>query len=100
MSESGVHDLVVVVRKSLLKSPFPVKLTPSYLKTFILSLSMSQAPLHKDLVALDRAHQVVMQQLAFEQTAAWDEDKSEEEKDVILTTVRRKLDLHMAEIRA
>jgi hypothetical protein len=61
---------------------------------------MSRPPLHKDLIALDRAHQVVMQQLAREQAAAWDESLSEEERQAVLATVEEKLQAHMIEFRA
>ena len=64
------------------------------------TLSMSRAPLHKDLVALDRAHQAVMQQLASEQAAAWDEGKSEQNRVAILATVQRKLEMHMTQFQA
>ena len=61
---------------------------------------MSRIPLHKDLVALDRAHQAVMQQLALEQAAAWDESNTKQDRDTILATVQRKLELHMTEYQA
>ena len=62
--------------------------------------TMSRPPLHRDFIALDRAHQVVMQQLALEQAAAWDESLSEEERQKILATVEEKLQAHMIEFRA
>ena len=61
---------------------------------------MSRVPLHKDLVALDRAHQAVMQQLASEQAAAWDEGKSKQDRDTILAAVQRKLNSHLMEFQA
>ena len=60
---------------------------------------MSRPPLHRDLIALDRAHQAFMQQLALEQAVAWNEEISEEELHAILATVEDKLQAHMIELR-
>ena len=61
---------------------------------------MSRPPLHRDLIALDRAHQRVMQQLAVEQSAAWDEELSEKDRQALLAAVEEKLEAHMTEFRA
>ena len=42
----------------------------------------------------------IMQQLALEQAATWDESLSEEERQKILATVEEKLQAHMIEFRA
>ena len=61
---------------------------------------MSRPPLHRDLIALDRAHQRVMQQLAVEQSGAWDEELSEKARQALLAAVEEKLEAHMIEFRA
>ncbi len=80
--------------------PLPFQLPSTITPAFHSSLDDVAPPLHRDLIALDRAHQVVLQQLALEQAAAWDESLSEEERQAILATVEEKLRAHMIEFRA
>ena len=61
---------------------------------------MARIPLHNDLVALDRAHQLVMQRLALEQAEAWDEGKSKQDREKTLATVQQQLESQMTAFQA
>jgi hypothetical protein len=61
---------------------------------------MSRTPIHKDLIALDRAHQATMQQFVLEQVAAWDEGKSEHARQRLLATVQHNMETHLLAFRA
>lgn len=62
---------------------------------------MSRAtPLHDDLIALDRAHQATLRQLAQELAAAFDTSRTKEESQAMLAEVERKLEVHQREFAA
>ena len=84
-------------------TPKPARSTSNHHHALLFSTPrrpISRPPLHRDLMALDRAHQAVMQQLASEQSAAWDEELSEKDRQALLAAVEEKLEAHMIEFRA
>lgn len=91
--------LILQTAPRLLPFQLPNTITPAF-PSALDDWTMSRPPLHRYLIALDRAHQLVMQQLALEQAAAWDKGLSEEKRQAILATVEEKLQAHMIEFRA
>ena len=93
-------SLAMVILQS---TPKPARSTSNHHYALLFSTPrrpMSRPSLHRDLIALDRAHQRVMQQLAVEQSAAWDKKLSEKARQALLAAVERKLEAHMTEFRA